>query len=332
VKTTVIAAAALAFITSAANAEPVSLKFGYPAPVQTAAGQVVLAWNKDVVMASDGTLEIKMFPGATLANFNNVLDRIMNGVIEIGMGVFGEYTAQFPKTDAPSLPFECRNTTECSIALWRLYSNGVAADELAQVKPLALFNFPGASLQSTKSITRAEDLKGTKVVATGRTLAQATTLMGGAPVTLGPQDYYEALSRGTANVVIVSWPGAQTFKLQEIAKYHVDVPFGYFPSFIFMNKDAYGKLPQKARESIDRYAGEPFSRRLGEGGDKATEDVKERWKALPGHTVSTLAPQESERWKKILEPVTTDWVKRTPDGEKVLAAFRAELIKIRSGK
>jgi TRAP-type C4-dicarboxylate transport system substrate-binding protein len=99
-----------------------------------------------------------------------------------------------------------------------------------------------------------------------------------------------------------------------------------------MNKDAYAKLPQKAKETIDRYAGEPFSRRLGEGGDKATEDVKERWKALPGHTVSTLSPQESERWKKILEPVTTDWVKRTPDGEKVLAAFRAELTKIRAGK
>jgi hypothetical protein len=38
-----------------------------------------------------------------------------------------------------------------------------------------------------------------------------------------------------------------------------------------------------------------------------------------------------ERWKKMSQPITDEWVKNTPDGEKVLAAFRAEIQNIRRG-
>ena len=70
-----------------------TLKFAWPANPATASGREAIAWNKEVEAASDGELEIKMFPSGTLATFTNVLDRILNGVIDIGMGVFGEYTA-----------------------------------------------------------------------------------------------------------------------------------------------------------------------------------------------------------------------------------------------
>lgn len=332
-KSLALAAALFAAPCAAQAAEPIVLKFGYPAPMQTATGQVVTAWGKEAEQASGGTLAIQFFPGNSVATFGNVLDRVLNKVIDIGFGVFGEYTAQFPKSDTPSLPFECSKSGDCSVVMWRLYASGVTADEYSKVKPLSLFTFPTSSLQSTKPIKTADDMKGMKVVATGRTLSDAVTLMGGAPVTLGPQEYFQALQRGVANAVIVSWPGAITFKLDEVAQHHLGAPFGLFPSFVFMNKDSYAALPADAKAAIDKTTGEPLSRAMGGAGDKATEDSIAKFAALPGHTtVPELPAAEAARWKQILAPITANWIKNTPDGAKVIAAHRAEMAKVRGGK
>jgi TRAP-type C4-dicarboxylate transport system substrate-binding protein len=317
---------------AAARAEPVTLKFGYPAPMQTATGQVVLAWGKEVEQASHGTLAVQFFPGSSVATFNNVLDRVLNRVIDIGFGVFGEYTKQFPRSDTPSLPFECTRSGDCSAVMWRLYATGVTAMEYGNVKPLSLFTFPTSSLQSTKLVRTADDVKGMKLVVTGRTLSEAATLMGAAPVTLGPQEYFQALQRGVANGVVVSWSGALTFKLDEVSKYHLGVPFGLFPSFVFMNKDSYAVLPAAAKAAIDATTGEKLSRAMGGSGDKASDDAIAKFSALPGHTtVAELPPEEAARWKTILAPITAEWIKNTPDGAKVLETHRALMAKVKGG-
>ena len=335
----IVRAAFLAALVSASvsagalAADAVQLKFGYPAPMQTAYGQVAAGWGKEVEAASGGAVEVKFFPGTSVVTFQNVLDRILNSVVDIGFGVFGEYTAQFPRSDTPSLPFECKLSAECSVTMWRLYAKGVTADEFTTVKPLALFTFPTSSLHSTKPIQTAEDMKGLKIVVTGRTLSEAVTLMGGAPVTLGPSEYFQALQRGVASGVVVSWSGALTFKLEDASRYHLGVPFGLFPSFWFMNKGSFARLPAPARDAIERLSGEAISRKLGQAGDKSTEEAIARFKSLPGHTtVEDLPPAEAARWRQILAPITETWIKNTPDGARVIDAHRAEIAAIRSGK
>jgi len=45
-----------------------------------------------------------------------------------------------------------------------------------------------------------------------------------------------------------------------------------------------------------------------------------------------LDPAEEARWKEAVAPVTEDWVKSTPDGAHVLAAFRDEVKAVRNAK
>jgi hypothetical protein len=47
--------------------------------------------------------------------------------------------------------------------------------------------------------------------------------------------------------------------------------------------------------------------------------------------VFELAPEERAKWKARIAPVIDNWVKNTPDGAHVLAAFRKELADIRTG-
>ena len=72
-----------------------------------------------------------------------------------------------------------------------------------------------------------------------------------APITINPGEFYEALNRGLAHGVLISWQGSRTFKLQEVAHNHMTVPFGQFPAFVAMNSASYGGavLPPARRRS-----------------------------------------------------------------------------------
>ena len=98
-------------------------------------------WAQEVLAASGGTVEVKIFPGGSIADFNKVYDRVLNGVADIGYGIFGPVSTDFPKSMVASLPFEANNVEEAALALWRIYENGLIADEYSRVKLLALFNF-----------------------------------------------------------------------------------------------------------------------------------------------------------------------------------------------
>jgi TRAP-type C4-dicarboxylate transport system substrate-binding protein len=127
----------------------------------------------------------------------------------------------------------------------------------------------------------------------------------------------------------MSWPAVLSFKLFEVTKHHLDAPFGLAGAYFFMNKDAFAKLPEVAQKAIDKYSGEPLTKKLGGGGIEENKEVIAKLKAMPGRTVTELAPAEKERWHKLFEPIVDEWVKTTPDGAKVLAAFREEVAKVR---
>ncbi len=328
-----VLAAVLAAATAvpARAAEPVTLKFVFPAPLSTFS-KPMFAWKDAVEKETKGEVQVKMFVGTAVANFGNVLDRIQNGVVDLGFGIYGPYSRQVPKTFVVELPFESDTSVEGSVGLWRLKEQGVTAEEYKSYHPLALFCFTGTSLHSSRPVTNAEELKGIKVAASGKVMADDLALMGAAPVTINPTEFYESINRGLAQGVLISWDGALTFKLQDVAKYHMTVPFGQFPAFVIMNSRSYERLPAAAKAVVDRHSGEIYSRKIAEQLDATNDEAIASFKKMPGHHVSQLSPDQLDKWRKVLAPITQDWVKHTPDGAHVLAAFREDVKQIRAGK
>jgi TRAP-type C4-dicarboxylate transport system substrate-binding protein len=74
------------------------------------------------------------------------------------------------------------------------------------------------------------------------------------------------------------------------------------------------------------------SRASFKAGDEIESAAREATKAQKGQTVAALSPDEEKRWQAKLQPITDTWIKETPDGAKVLAAFRQEIAAIRAGK
>jgi TRAP-type transport system periplasmic protein len=307
-------------------AEPVTLKFGFPAPVVSYVNtQGMTPWIDRVEKASGGTLNIKLFAGPTLGTFRDIYDRTLAGVSQISFGVFGPYAAQFPRTQVSSLPFLSDDAKVSSAALWRLYAKGVIAPEYGKVKVLALFNFPNSTLHTNKPIDTLADLKGLKIAVSSRVLGEVAAALGTSPVTLTPSEIYQGLSRGVANGAFIAWTAVRTFKLDEVTKDHLNVPLGQAPAFVFMNKAAYDGLPAQAKKAIDENSGEAFSAQLGANNEAADRAEGEKVAAEPGARAGKLAPAQTKAWEARIDPVIEAWAKHTPDGAKVLAAYRAEL-------
>ena len=332
----VLAGAALAALAAAAPAssqaaDPMLLKFAFLAPPTTWVNTMgAKPYVEEVMQAAQGTIDIKMFFGTQLGTVRNIYDRTVAGAAEIAFGTFGELS-EFKKTNVTTLPFETDDCYEAATALWKLYTSGVIADEYTKIKPLVLFTFPGYVLSSKQPIKTMDDLQGTKIIATSRITSQGLQLLGATPITLIPTEMYQAIQRGTADGTIVSWAAITVFKVDELTRHEVDTPFGHGPTYFFMNKEAYAKLPAVAKTAFDRYSGDPLNQRLAKSGAKVQEDAAGVLKAR-GHTISTLDPQVAQEWRRRIAPITEEWVKDTPSGAAVLAAYRKEIAAARAAK
>jgi TRAP-type C4-dicarboxylate transport system substrate-binding protein len=325
--------APIALLAAPSLADPVQVKFAYPsAPNNALYAQGAQAWAEDVTKAADGAIEIKIFAGGVIGDNSNMYDRITNGVTDIGLAVFGPVSSLFPKTNVGTLPFEARNHREDALALWHLYQKGLISDEFSKVQPLGFIVFPGLVIHSKKPIHNLADMKGLKISVEGRVLSTMMPRLGASPISLQPGELYASLQRGLVEAVPQGWPSVPTFHLDEVTNFHLEVPLGFNTGYVFMNKDAYAKLPPKGRAAIDQFSGEAYVLRLIAADDTMEAVGRDATKALPGQTIASLDPAEEARWKEAVAPVTDDWVKATPDGDKVLAAFRAEIAAVRAGK
>jgi len=317
----------------AAAADPVTLKFASPAPPMSQVNTWgITPWIEDVQKAAGPELEIKLFAGPALGNFNNVYDRTINGVTEISFGVFGSMGGEFPRTEVSSMPFQTDSDVEASVALWRVLQNGLIAEEYARVKPLGLFTFPASGFHTRKEVKTAEDLKGLKMAVFGRLGAREIELLGATPITMTPADAYQAAERGLVQAVMVGWSAVLPFKLHEVTNFHLEASLGQAPAFVFMNKDAYARLSDGAKKAIDKFSYEALSRRMGEVTDKQDELGRSTVKNIPNHTIYKLPPAEADAWKKLLAPMIQEWTKAVPNGEAVLASYRQELANVRAGR
>jgi TRAP-type C4-dicarboxylate transport system substrate-binding protein len=321
-----VGAAMVMLALTPAAAQPVVLKFNSPSPPRSYLHPNVFdLWVEAIEKDSGGSLKIEKFYGGPLGNFAVTYDRVLDGVADIGWTLTALTGGRFKQQDVAALPFETKDANEAALALWGLFDKGVTAKEFAQVKALGSWAFPNAALHSKEAIRALEDLKGKKLTVSNAISARTAVLLGATPVTMRPDEVYQALSRGVADAAMMPFNGMQTFRIYEVAKQHLDVALGGDTSMVFMNKQSYERLPPQAKAAIDKNSGVVLTRLAG----KATQAEWERARNNVKDNVSTLSAEQERQWKAALEPLSREWAQATPDGAKVLEAFRAEVAAMR---
>ena len=328
----VAALACASFAPFDAGAEELVLKFAtLDQPQAHHIAQIHRPWAQKIDAEGKGVVRIEEIDGFGVASHQNVYSRVMNDVVQIAWGLPSSVPGKFKLTDVVTLPFLADRSAISSVAFWRLYKSGALDSEYDEIVMLKCNVFPQSGMQFHSAPKTLDDLKGVKMIAGGRTAGQIVEAQGGAPVTMLPSDIYQALQRGTADGVMIGWTAFQPFKLAEVTRYHVEMSLGGAAGMVFMTKQKYNALPAAVKKIIDANATEKDTRQFGVFWDKVNDETAAEVKGMAGHTVVRPSPAQLKSWQERMQPLTAEWVKATPGGDKVLAAYKKYLTEVAKG-
>jgi TRAP-type C4-dicarboxylate transport system substrate-binding protein len=192
-------------------------------------------------------------------------------------------------------------------------------------------NEPQASLHMVRPLTTLDNLDGLKILVPAKVQSQLIERLGGTPLALPLEDAYSALQRHTVDGMYFPWTGLQTYKLADVTSYHVATSLGGGGVMVFMARKKFESLPAAVRTILDENSGEKMALKHGASLDKVQEQVLQSVEAAAAQKVVTLPPSDEKLWRQRLAALADAWAKSTPDGEKILQAYRAIIAKVEAG-
>jgi len=316
--------AALLALTPLATTAQTHLRFATgQAPESVIQQRAYGAWADSVNEASEGLLDITSYP-PPFAVATNIWDRVTAGVADMGIASLNNSGLTLSASYLPSLPGLGGDSAAASVAMWRLYEQGLLEDALDEVKILGFQAVMPLSLYSRTPITEMEQLAGLRIRATDRNTSTALSGLGASPTSIPFNEAYQAISRGVVDASLGNGNTMVVFRFRELLSHQVaDVSFGMTPFAVIMNHDSYNALSDEERAALDELSGEHLSRFLGSVQNDMRTEFDEDLVGSGDLTVNELSEAEMARWREAISPVIEEWVSETPDGQSLLDAYVA---------
>ena len=317
-----------------AAADPTVLRFasGQMPPVSpTDVPNFYKQWADRVTADSKGALTVDLRQGMAIASVTNMYDRVLNDVVQIGFVLFNYVEGKFPLAEVAALPNTADNAEHGSRALWRIYQSGALDSEFNEMKPLMLIVLPQSLVHLKAAPKSLVDLTGQRIVGPTQMTGLAAKYMGAQTISLPSPAAYEAMTRGTADGTILSWNVYFTFKIGEVAHYHIDQSMGTAAGMIFMTRKVYDGLSPDAKAAIDKNSGEAASAELAGWWDRDNANNRNIAQHDAKQTVVTLPPDTAAKWEQRLDGADAEWMQSRPGVDKVLAQYKQYLAEIKAG-
>ncbi|MFO1361913.1 MAG: TRAP transporter substrate-binding protein [Burkholderiales bacterium] len=326
-------AAMLAALPAAAQDKTFDLKFSSWVPPAHAMHVSVKEWGDSIAKATNGTVKVTLYPSQQLGKADDHHNMARDGIADVTYIALGYQAGRLPMGEAGNLPFLMTNADGGSRAFDEWYRK-YSVKELADVKMcLAFVHDPGA-LHAKKRIVLPEEFKGMKIRSAHGTLASYVTSLGGTNVRVSAPEARQALESGAADAITFPWESILLFGIDKVVNYHMDVPL-YVSSFAWLiNKDKYNQMSAAQKKAIDAHCNNEWAGRVGKTWGDYEAGGRAKIKALPGHTVYALTPEQTAAWRKAADPVYRQWAdnarKTGYDPDKALGELRAALKKYNS--
>ncbi len=295
-------------------------------------------WAQEVEKATNGRVRFRFLPKAVATPVGH-FDAIKDGLADLTFISHSYTPARFPLTKFGVLPFGGDNAEAQSVAVWRTYNTYLTrANEHAGVKLLTIYaHGPGVMYNTKRPINRLADLKGLKFRIGGGMAADVGEAIGAVVIQKPAPESYELLSQGIVDGVFFPAESPASFKLEKLLRYATEFPGGLYSDThaVIMNEAKFNSLSKQDQQIVMKLAGDHMAQlagklwdHYGELGDATMKAAGVQFMKAP----PTLVAEVRERTKQF----ESDWVKEAAakgiDGNKVLAAFHAELKKLEARK
>lgn len=324
-----LTAAAIALSsTFASGAWAEMLRFSsFEPPVAFLTKNVFPAWAENVTKASEGDVEIKMFPGGTLGRSPaQQLQMVADGVADIAFIVPGYNPGVFPGVTVGELPFTVTSSQAGSEAIWKLFEAGQLAGDFDKFKIVGIFTTAPQAIASKSVIKMPADMNGKNFRASSPNLLVAIEKMGAVPVGgITAPTIAESISRGLIDGSFNEWNALKSFRIMEAVENVLEVPMGTSPLMVVMNKAKYEGLSDKGKAAVDQFSGAAFATAFGMAFDGQNNAVREEAVAAGKLNITTPDEATVAAWKEATQPAIDQWIANTENGQAIYDAFVAAM-------
>jgi len=268
-------------------------------------------WAKDMEKLTNGRWQIKLHYAGVLAPPKEELDGLKAGLFEACQFCAAYHPGKVPLHSVLELPFIAPNDgLGISSMMAALWEHPALLKELEKWNAVPLL--PGAilpyNLMGNTLIAKAEDFKGVRIRIGGE-IARVLKMFGAVPTLMPAPEVYEAISRGTLDMVGFPWSFTfGTFKIYEVSKYaNVNLNLGTMSCAYVANKKAWDALPDDFKKiHMKWYAKAPseWAKEYTKGDRKWIPIFKKRLEFVK------FSPEERAKLVKKAKIVWEEWVKK----------------------
>ncbi|WP_028035431.1 TRAP transporter substrate-binding protein [Chelativorans sp. J32] len=264
------------------------------------------SWAKSINEASNGRIEIQIFPAQQLGAAADHYDMARDGIVDIGFINPGYQPGRFPIMAAAELPFLFANAKGGVRGLTEWYKQYADQEMSDTYFCMALTHDPG-TFHSTKQILVPEDVRGKNVRPANATEARFVNLLGGASVQVSAAESREVLAKGAAEMTQSPWESLYIFGVDSIVTHHLDMPLYASINAFVINKAKMDSLSESDRKVIEDHCTPEWAEKMSSGWADVEAAGRDKIAADPKHTLHKPNAEQVQMWKAAAAPLTDEW-------------------------
>ncbi len=314
-KALVAAAFVAAGLMTLPAAAETTLRITLQLPIKSHLGQNLLAFEKEVEGATNGEIQIEIYPSAQLYKDKEVPQAVGSGAIEMGVASITRFAGTIPAVDIFYVPFMF-NSDEMvrkAVAVDSPIRGALDKEILGTGTRVLWWQAYGGAIMLSKGnpLKTPADVQGKKVRVFGKTLGEFVSAVGGSPVLTSGSEQYVAYQRGTVDAGMTGVSGVKSRKLWQVMDHitvtnHADVEF-----LVLINEDVWKGLSSEHQKVITA-AARKVEAELRDAMAKIESDAYEAARA-EGMGVYTPTSAEIDAWRAASAPVIEQYKQAAGD-------------------
>jgi len=310
------------FLPAIARAQGKTIRLAHHTQVQSEQNIAAEAFAKKVNEYTGGSLTVQVLPAGQMGGQREIVESVSLGVLEMGFGESGIYTAYVPQFGVLALPYLYKDFDH-----WQRVVDGDIGKQLAGMLETAgnmrIVNFLMGGYRSTflrtKAVNAPDDLKGVKIrLPEAPVFVRTFTLLGATPTPIPAPEMYSALQTGVVDAMEGSLETGFTYKIYEVCKNLSLTRHILNEGSFIINKDVLAGLSQAEQDAIAKAAAETATEQRA----KHFERTDMWFEKLKGEGKMTVNEPDLAPFMTALAPLHDDFAKESQAID-ILAAIRA---------
>lgn len=270
-------------------------------------------WMEEIKNSTNGQVKIRYFNPNTICPEGDIFSSTESGIVDIGASNTTRNLNEFPLHDMFSLPMLVDDAVSNGILSWRMYR------ELPELQKevdgrFKVLGYQGCGVLRVGTINKPihtlEDLKGLRIIAINKPIADMVTALGANPIIVPFPDVYMALARNQADGMLFALIAAPSVKTQEFLHHVTEIGLQSELRVFGINRSVWDSFSPEIQKAFEENCmSEEFAARISrpfDDGDEIARDVFRK----AGAKFYTLSDEERNRWKEKLTPLHQAWADR----------------------